>query len=210
MTRAAVPFRLMVISDRRLMGNDPVATAAEALGEISFPCAFQWREKDLSPAETRDAIVRLRDLLPTNCRLVLNAGAEAAPQIAAEFGLDLHLPEASDVALVRPAAEALIGRSTHSLASAQEAERRGVDYVLFGPIFETQSKRPFGPPQGLARLAEVTAALTTPVFAVGGVKATRVAACREAGAAGVAVLGAIWASGGNLDRVAGMLRDMNA
>ncbi len=194
MTRAIVPFRLMVISDRRRMGADPVATAAAVFGQTTSPCAFQWREKDLSPAETRRAVARLQLALPANCRLVLNAGAEAAPEIAAEFGLDLHLPEASALEPIRRAGGALTGRSTHSLASAREAERQGANYILFGPVFETESKQPFGPAQGLTRLAEVAAAVAIPVFAIGGVTAERVASCRKAGAAGVAVVGAVWAA----------------
>jgi thiamine-phosphate pyrophosphorylase len=43
-------------------------------------------------------------------------------------------------------------------------------------------------------LREVTAATQLPVFAIGGIDAARIKSCREAGAYGVAVLGAAWAA----------------
>ncbi len=64
----------------------------------------------------------------------------------------------------------LIGVSTHSLESAREARDGGADFVVFGPVFETESKRAFGPPQGLEKLREVTTALQGfPVLAIGGI-----------------------------------------
>ena len=40
----------------------------------------------------------------------------------------------------------LIGRSTHAASSAAAAFEEGADLVLLGPIFDTPSKREFGPP----------------------------------------------------------------
>ena len=46
----------------------------------------------------------------------------------------------------------------------------GADFVVFGPVFETESKREFGEPQGLNRLEEVTRELRGfPVVAIGGI-----------------------------------------
>ena len=59
--------------------------------------------------------------------------------------------------------------------------------MVFGPVFETESKRGFGPPQGLERLGEVTQALAEfPVLAIGGITLDNVASCFAAGASGVA------------------------
>ena len=70
----------------------------------------------------------------------------------------------------------------------------GADFIVFGPIYDTASKRPFGPPQGLEALRRVTAAVATPVLAIGGISAARVRDVLAAGAVGVAVICAILAA----------------
>ncbi len=85
-------------------------------------------------------------------------------------------------------AEFLIGVSCHSLEEARAAEDAGASYVFFGPIFETPSKKPYGTPQGIAKLAEVCEALRIPVIAIGGVDEKNVMECMRAGAAGIAAI----------------------
>ena len=46
----------------------------------------------------------------------------------------------------------------HSLAQAREAESEGADFLVFGPVYDTPSKRQYGAPQGLAALEHVAAA----------------------------------------------------
>jgi len=85
----------------------------------------------------------------------------------------------------------LIGASVHAVDEARTAESDGADFLLFGPVYETPSKRRYGAPQGIAALERVTSAVGKPVFGVGGVTPARVAEVVRAGAAGVAVIGAI-------------------
>ena len=83
----------------------------------------------------------------------------------------------------------LIGVSTHSVETALEARAEGADFVVFGPVFETESKRAFGPPQGLEKLREVTSALEGfPVVAIGGINLENVLECFSAGASGMAAI----------------------
>lgn len=82
----------------------------------------------------------------------------------------------------------LVGVSCHSFDEVREAEGAGASYVFFGPIFETPSKRPFGPPQGIEGLAEVCRSARLPVIAIGGVNEENGAECLRAGAAGVAAI----------------------
>lgn len=81
-----------------------------------------------------------------------------------------------------------IGVSCHSLADAREAEAAGSSYVIFGPVFDTPSKRAFGAPQGIANLAEVCGSLRIPVIAIGGVDSGNAGECLRAGAAGIAAI----------------------
>src|SRR5262249_60508660 len=65
------------------------------------------------------------------------------------------------------------------------AQREGADWIVFGPVYDTASKRAYGPPQGLNRLAEVTGVVKIPVIAIGGITPERVAEVLAAGARGV-------------------------
>ncbi len=85
----------------------------------------------------------------------------------------------------------IIGVSAHAVDEAARAGDEGADYVVFGPIFDTPSKRAFGSPLGLERLADACRRTRVPVLAIGGITSGRVREIRDAGAHGVAVVGAI-------------------
>jgi thiamine-phosphate pyrophosphorylase len=113
--------------------------------------------------------------------------------IAGAAGADgVHLTAQSlPVAVVREiyGLEFVIGVSTHSLDEARAARAGGADFVVFGPVFETDSKRVYGEPQGLDKLREVTGALGEfPVVAIGGITIENVGECFAAGASGVAAI----------------------
>jgi thiamine-phosphate pyrophosphorylase len=118
--------------------------------------------------------------------------------VALALGLGVHLPENAlptriARALLPPGT--LLGRSTHDLAGVQRAREEGADYALLGPIFETPSKRPYGPPLGLEALRAAGQAVAGfPILAVGGITGGRVGSCLDAGAYGVAAIGAVWDS----------------
>ena len=83
----------------------------------------------------------------------------------------------------------LIGVSTHSLETALNARAEGADFIVFGPVFDTESKRAFGEPQGLDKLREVTKALEGfPVIAIGGINRENADECFRAGASGIAAI----------------------
>ncbi len=121
----------------------------------------------------------------------------------------VHLPVNSFPAdLVRKVTrdKLLVGVSTHSLGEALAAERKGADYILLGPIFRTASKLKYGPPLGVARLAEVVAKCTIPVLAVGGINLSNHRKVIEAGARGIAAI-SFFANSDNLQRDVRRLRD---
>jgi thiamine-phosphate pyrophosphorylase len=82
----------------------------------------------------------------------------------------------------------LVGVSAHSAAEVEAAGEAGADFAVFGPVYDTPSKRPFGAPQGVAALAAACRGSRIPVLAIGGVTAARVAELRDSGAAGVAAI----------------------
>ena len=122
-------------------------------------------------------------------RLLVNDRSDIARAAGAD---GVHLTSQSlpaDVVRKIYGPEFLIGVSTHSLDEARAAQIGGANFVVFGPVFETESKREFGAPQGLKMLAEVTNGLRGfPVVAIGGITLDNAGACFEAGASGVAAI----------------------
>jgi thiamine-phosphate pyrophosphorylase len=67
-------------------------------------------------------------------------------------------------------------------------ERAGASYIGAGPVWETPTKPDADPPIGLAGLGEISAAVSVPVVAIGGIDARNAAECISAGASGVAIV----------------------
>ncbi|RRS00226.1 thiamine phosphate synthase [Glycomyces terrestris] len=91
-------------------------------------------------------------------------------------------------------ARAIIGGTCRDPESARAARRAGATYLGVGPVWGTTTKAGLPRPIGLDGLAAVCAAVDLPVIAIGGITAERAAQCRDAGAHGVAVVGAISAA----------------
>ena len=148
----------------------------------------QIREKSLPARARYELTARAVEITRgSNTRLLVNDRVD----IALAAGADgVHLTAQSlpaDVVRNICGPEFLIGTSTHSLAEARAAQTAGADFVVFGPIFDTESKRAFGEPQGLDKLREVTSELGQfPVLAIGGITRENFAACVDAGASGIA------------------------
>jgi thiamine-phosphate pyrophosphorylase len=83
--------------------------------------------------------------------------------------------------------ERLIGRSVHSIEGALQAEGFGADFVIFGPVWASES-HPGLEPVGVDALSRVAHSLRIPVLAIGGVSEGRIADCHAAGAAGYAAI----------------------
>jgi thiamine-phosphate pyrophosphorylase len=85
----------------------------------------------------------------------------------------------------------ILGRSCHGAYDLAAAEADGVDYLFMSPIYLTASKPGYGPPVGPEGLARVCEATEIPVYGLGGIEPGNAAACVQAGAHGVAVMGAL-------------------
>lgn len=96
-----------------------------------------------------------------------------------------------DASLVKNKFEHLsIGCSVHSILEAIEKEKAGAHYLLYGHIFETESKQNLRP-KGLTALSEMVKAVNIPVIAIGGIKPTNIFDTFQTGVKGVAVLSGV-------------------
>ena len=196
-------FILCYVTERRSLRvehNQNRETALLQRIENAVAAGVGWiqiREKDL-PARN------LIDLTRAAIRICKSAPARGATRCVVNDRFDVawaakaagvHAGETSPpvpvLANARRAARLtafLIGASCHSLEGAISAAEAGADYVFFGPIFETPSKAAFGSPQGAAKLAQVSNAISIPVIAIGGITLENARICRDSGAAGIAAI----------------------
>jgi thiamine-phosphate pyrophosphorylase len=149
---------------------------------------IQIRERDLSARELFSLAGHVAGMAcNANVSLLLNDRAD----VAASLGCGVHLATRSlPASVVRSAfgQEMLIGASTHSIEEALAAESEGADFIVFGPVFETESKKAYGPPAGLESLRAVTSRSRIPVLALGGIKMSNFQDALYAGAAGIAAI----------------------
>ena len=195
-------FRLLAISNNNDVSEERgVAYVVEEFRRFADAGirAYQLREKswtDRMRFHTAQSLVALARSYDSH--VIINDRADIAAMTGAT---GVHLPEAGltvpDARHILPTR--LIGVSCHSLNAALNAEITGADYILFGPIYDTESKRAFGPPRGIEALREVCERVAISVFAIGGVTPRRAEECRVAGAHGVAVIGALQAD--DLDHI---------
>ena len=169
------------VTDRR--HGDIIAHSARAVA--SGVDIIQIREKDLDALRLLDLACRIRDVAAddsqSNTKIVVNGRLD----IALIAGLDgVHLPANGLPAVqVRPFVRTL-GISCHSIEESIQAERDGVDYIIFGPVFETPGKNAVG----VEALRQVAYAVKIPVLAIGGITPERASEVIAAGAAGVAAI----------------------
>lgn len=190
----SVDFRLILVTDRHHTQGRPLVPLLDRAVEAGLQ-AIQLRERDLPTTELLSLAQAIQDVnTPRSVPLLINDRVDLMLALNLD-GVHLRsnsLPTHAVRELIGP--RRLIGVSTHSAEDVQRANQNGADYVVFGPIFDTPSKRSFGPPLGLARLTEVCRRSSIPVFAIGGITCERVGDVRRAGAHGIAVIGALLAS----------------
>ena len=151
---------------------------------------IQIREKNMTARTLCELTARSSAVTRgTNTKLLVNDRADVA-RVAGADGVHLTSQSVSaDVIRRSFGPDFLIGVSTHSLDEARIARQQGADFVVFGPVFETESKRSFGEPQGIGRLGQVTAEVNPlPVIAIGGISLANAAECLRVGAAGIAAI----------------------
>jgi thiamine-phosphate pyrophosphorylase len=148
----------------------------------------QLRERDLSAWTLYFLTKKISSIASSyNVSILINDRAD----IAAACGVGVHLTTRSlPVAVIRKrfGDAMLIGASTHSLAEAQAASDGGANFIVFGPVFETISKKIYGEPVGLAALSETVSKVSIPVLALGGIKLENYSEALQTGAAGIAAI----------------------
>lgn len=169
---------------------------------------IQIREKNL-PARTLYELASQCVALTTGTEtgLLVNDRADIARAAGAD---GVHLTTRSlDAGIVRRSfgPDLLIGVSAHSLDEARRARDGHADFAVFGPIFDTPSKRAGGPPLGVDELREAAEALAPfPLIAIGGINRDKAREALSAGASGVAAI-RLFAEPADLGQTVRAIRD---
>ena len=151
------------------------------------------REKDLEHEEQVALLSRIVALgRSRGATITVHGDIEAAVAAGAD---GVHLPAGGspDQARARLGKQALIGLSAHNGVEAAAAAS-AADYVTLSPIFGSISKPGYGPALGLQGLADAALRARVPIVALGGIVADNLGPCLAAGAAAVAVMGAVMAA----------------
>jgi thiamine-phosphate pyrophosphorylase len=187
----AIDFDLYLVTDRNQTGGRDLLWVLEQALDGGIK-AIQLREKDLTGRELFLLAERSHKLCQEyHAALFINDRVDVALAVDAA-GVQLgkaSVPVATARALLGP--QKMIGASTHSLQEAKQAEEHGADFVLFGPVYFTVSKAPYGAPQGLAALKAIVDNISLPVYAIGGINPQNVESTRNIGVQGVALISAI-------------------
>ncbi|HSM35576.1 MAG TPA: thiamine phosphate synthase [Longimicrobiales bacterium] len=185
--------RLHVVTTDEVAGAAGFLDAATEVFEAGGPrVALHLRHRTADARLYRQAEELGRVAGETRSLLLISRRADIALAAGAD-GVQLGtgaLPAGHVRALLGPAA--WLGVSIHG---AEEAPAAGgaADYAMLGAVYATPShtgRTPLGAEE-LRRVARRTA---LPVIAIGGIGSRRVAACLRAGAYGVAVVRAAWAT----------------
>lgn len=178
--------------------TDPELCARQGLVETVVAAVrggvtvVQLRDKQASDGEMIDQARRLKAALAgSGVPLIINDRLA----VALESGADgLHIgQDDGDVAAARSALgeAAILGLSVQNHDQLARLDPARLDYLGFGPVFATTTKRNHATPLGFDGLAALVAASPLPAVAIGGLKAEHARQVRAAGAQGPAVISAI-------------------
>ncbi len=184
-------LRLCLVTDRTQTGGRDLLTLVRECLAAGLR-AVQLREKDLGAGELADLGRALRAATAEHgAMLIVNDRTDVALAVGAD-GVQRTTASLTVADILAIADKRLrVGASVHALGEAVAAADAGADWLVFGPVYDTPSKRAYGPAQGLRALERVACSVTVPVIAIGGITPERVGEVRRAGARGVAVISAI-------------------
>jgi thiamine-phosphate pyrophosphorylase len=166
----------------------PVERAADGFleggtGILQFRHKGHWSRAIFEAAQ---AVARM--CRRAGAQLIVDDRADIAMLLDAGLHLGQEdLPPRDARRLMGP--DAVIGYSSHNPQQLSATGGEPVNYVAFGPVFPTASKRNPDPVTGVELLRECRALVEKPLVAIGGITRDRAPAVFAAGADSVAVIG---------------------
>ncbi|MBI71103.1 MAG: thiamine phosphate synthase [Gemmatimonadetes bacterium] len=184
-------LRLIVITDPILSKPFGLINTIEATLEAGAGM-IQLRDKHANSNELLESAMRILVLTrATGALLVVNDRLDVALAANAD---GVHLgPDDARVSQVRNIVPEnfIIGYSTDDPSEGKEAESQGADYLGCGTVYRTSNKPDAGSAIGPDGIKKMVDAVSIPVVGIGGITPQNTTEIWNAGASGVAVIGAI-------------------
>lgn len=155
---------------------------------------LQYRNKEGNTRQMLSHAREIKRVLDGDVTLIMNDRADiclAAGYNGVHVGQEDLSPEGART-VIGP--DRLLGVSTHNLEQLREADAGPADYIAYGPVFHTSSKRPADPLVGLDGLGAARAATKKPLVAIGGITRSNVQSVLETGADSAAVISELLSS----------------
>ncbi|MGG2016657.1 thiazole tautomerase TenI [Bacillus sp. S10(2024)] len=177
---------LHVISNGRMSFEELGHIAIDIESEIDY---LHIREREKSTKELYEGVEKLLYKGFPSSKLVINDRIDIAILLNIRR---VQLGYSSvDVKSVKEKFSYLhVGYSVHSFEEAVSAFKNGADSLLYGHLFQTNSKKGV-PPRGLEGITEIAERLTIPITAIGGITPHNTAEALGTGAAGIAIMSGI-------------------
>lgn len=190
--KTAQPFSIAGVYLITDQGSDLVERVRTAMrGGVS---TLQYRPKDKGREASRSEAGELKQICRSfGVAFIVNDDMNLARELDAD-GVHLGQDDGSVTdARQLLGADKIIGKSTHNLEEALQAEQEGADYIGFGAIYPTSSKNVAHVP-GTSGLASIRDRVKLPVVAIGGITASNACRVIDAGADALAVISSILSS----------------
>lgn len=153
--------------------------------------AVQLREKQLSYASLIEFGKQLQAILkPLQIPLIINDNVDLALELDAD---GVHLGQSDgcpNTARQRLGSKKIIGLSVDSFENVDEANHLPINYIGVGAIFPTHNKPDVSTFWDIHGLKKIAAVSKHPIIAVGGINEANAESVMQAGANGIAVIGA--------------------
>src|SRR5690625_2478447 len=148
------------------------------------------RERNWTAQKHMDVIKQMTDAGIPSQKIIVNDRLDIAI-VGKTAGVQLtsHSLDVVDVKHHYPHLH--VGCSVHSVENAVKKAKTGANYVMYGHVFETNSKAGLAP-RGVSKLKKVVHSVPIPVIAIGGITPNRVSSIINAGASGIAVMSGIF------------------
>lgn len=181
--------RFYVILDTGYVKEQDLLTTLEECIDAGAR-VIQFRAKDYTEEKIHSYSKKISQVCKAkNVLFILNDYADIAQQVEAD-GLHIGQDDGSlKEARQNVGTEMLIGRSTHTVEQAKLAEQEGFDYIGFGPLFPTPTKKGRAG-IGLKNIENVENSVgkKIPVFCIGGVSLAKLDTIKKAKAKRVVIV----------------------
>ena len=184
---------LYAVTDRTWLGTSTLAQQVEQAiqGGVTF---VQLREKDMPYDAFLEEAKEIRALCAKyNVPFVIDDDVDLAIAVDAD---GVHVGQddmAAEMARAKLGPDKIVGVTAKTIEQAQAAEQAGADYLGSGAVFGSTTKTN-ALPMTMERLREITASVSIPVIAIGGINASNLPELKGTGIAGTAIVSGIFAA----------------